>query len=175
MGTKSVALYSEWEIDQILNKLINKIWNESLPNSKQVYICVLNGAFMFFSDLMKKIDWDIEIDFIRVKSYNGENQGQINLIKDIELNIEGKEVFIVDELCDSGNTFKFLEQHLLQYNPLKINFVSLFKKKNTDFHNLTCVCELDDNVDWIWGYGMNRKDETGRNLPYITGSIIEID
>jgi hypoxanthine phosphoribosyltransferase len=176
MGTKSIALYSEREINQILDKLVNKIWSEtSLKQSQQVYICVLNGAYIFFSDLTKKIDWDIEVDFIRVKSYNKEEQDSVKLLKDIELNIEGKEVFIVDELCDSGNTFKFLEEHLQQYNPLKINFISLFKKKNTNIPNLACVCELDENIQWIWGYGLDREDGTGRNLPYITGKIIEID
>jgi hypoxanthine phosphoribosyltransferase len=171
---RRTVIYSELEISKIIDKLVDEIKIRTL-HENQVYICILNGAYMFFSDLTKKTHCDIEIDFIRVKSIYKNNKDSIEIIKDIELNIEGKEVFLIDELCDSGNTFKFLEDYLTKYKPLKINFVSLFKKRNINIPNLICVCDIDENIQSIWGYGFDRENGKGRNLPYISGNLLEID
>ena len=74
-------------------KFLGKNITKDLTNSSPVvFICILNGAFMFFSDLMKQIHIKSEIDFIRVKSYEAQNQQEIQIIKDIEVNIKGKTV-----------------------------------------------------------------------------------
>jgi hypoxanthine phosphoribosyltransferase len=68
------------------------------------FICVLNGGFMFFSDLVKLIKYPIKIDFIQCKSYNDMQQQELEITKDIDSDIQDHTVFIVDDILDSGNT-----------------------------------------------------------------------
>ena len=75
---------------QFLATIINK--DEFNHGKPIVFVGVLNGAFMFFSDLVKKIELPIEIDFVRVKSYDGQNRKEIKFTKDLEVDIKGKHV-----------------------------------------------------------------------------------
>jgi len=73
--------------------------NNVLP---PVLICILNGSIHFYSDLVRAMSIDCEIDFIRLKSYEGQdNSGGIKCTKDLELDLKGKRVYIVDDICDS--------------------------------------------------------------------------
>ena len=90
---------------QILNAKCNKY------GGGIVFVCVMKGGFMFFSDLVKKIDYPIEIDFIKCSSYDGQEQGSIQLHYDIETNVKDKTVFIVDDILDTGNTMNELIKH----------------------------------------------------------------
>ena len=86
-----------------------------------VFICVLNGGFMFFTDLVKQIDIDIEIDFIRAKSYEGkDNSGGVKITKGIETDLQGKRVYLVDDLIDTGETIKEILFYLEDYRPEEI-------------------------------------------------------
>ena len=78
-----------------------------------VMIGLLKGAFMFYSDLVRNMDIDVEVDFMRVKSYVAKNkQGDIQILKDLETPIKGKHVYIVDDILDSGNTMAALIDYL---------------------------------------------------------------
>jgi hypoxanthine phosphoribosyltransferase len=139
--------------DQV--RFLGKSLNQDLQNtSPVVFICILNGAFMFFSDLMKQIHVKSEIDFIRVKSYKAQTQQEIQIIKDIEINIKGKTVVLVDDLIDSGNTILKLIEHLQQYNPLEIKTVSLLKRYNSKFEPNYYAFHIHHN-EWFYGYGLD--------------------
>ena len=71
-----------------------------------VFVCIMKGGFMFFSDLVKNIGYPIEVDFIKCSSYTGQEQKELQLHYDIETNITDKTVFIVDDILDSGETMK---------------------------------------------------------------------
>jgi len=144
---------------KILGKTISQDLKDSSP---VVFICILNGAFMFFSDLMKQTHIKSEIDFIRVKSYDFQNQNEIQIIKDIEVNIKGKIVVLVDDLIDSGNTILKLIEHLQQYNPLEIKTVSLLKRYNSKFEPNYYAFHIHHN-EWFYGYGMDLEGYN-RNL-----------
>jgi len=136
-------------------KFLGKNITKDLTNSSPVvFICILNGAFMFFSDLMKQIHIKSEIDFIRVKSYEAQNQQEIQIIKDIEVNIKGKTVVLVDDLIDSGNTILKLIEHLQQYNPSEIKTVSLLKRYNSKFEPNYYAFHIHHN-EWFYGYGLD--------------------
>ena len=76
-----------------------------------VFVCVMKGGFMFFSDLIKKIKYPIEVDFVKCSSYDGQSQKVLEMHYDIETNVKDKTVFLVDDILDSGQTMKALVEH----------------------------------------------------------------
>lgn len=170
-------LFTEQELDSAIKKLAGKINDYVIhvagPKKEVVFICVLNGAFMFFSDLVKKLSFPLKIDFIRVKSYVGKESTEVKLTKDIEINISDKIVFIIDDIYDSGKTIKWITNHLRDkylWNeppPYAIYPVTLFKSKNSTF-NGTYGIELQDET-WLKGYGLDDENGFCRNFPFILG------
>ena len=133
-----------------------------------VFVCVMKGGFMFFSDLVKKIDYPIEIDFVRCSSYAGQEQGAIQLHYDIETNIKDKTVFIVDDILDSGQTMKFLIDHFKILGAINIETVSAVYKENVDFPDHLYIYKQPPNEDpWYVGYGMDDYKGYQRNLDTI--------
>ena len=146
------------EISQRVRELAEQISTDHIFNSDNilppVMICVLNGAYHFFSDLTHMMSIDCEVDFIRLKSYDGQdNSGGIIRVKDLELDLKGKRVYIVDDICDSGATM--LEALFMVNSRMaaEVKVVTLLKRKNgvgmTDFHGF----EIGD--EWVLGYGLD--------------------
>ena len=128
------------------------------------FICVLNGGFMFFSDLVKLIKYPIKIDFIQCKSYNDMQQQELEITKDIDSDIQDHTVFIVDDILDSGNTMKHLKTHLKYHGAKNIFTVTAIHKENVDFPFNYYIYKQPDNVNpWYVGYGMDDKGYN-RNL-----------
>jgi len=160
------VLFTELEL---LNKVGEIAFNlkKREHNLPPVFICVLNGAFMFFTDLVKHVS-ECEIDFINAKSYQGTTQGDIKIINSITVDIEGKDVYLVDDIYDSGNTIKLLIQHLTAYNPKSITPITLFKQCYSDNPDLIYGFELDGE-NWLVGYGLDDEKGLKRNLKHILG------
>jgi hypoxanthine phosphoribosyltransferase len=167
----TTVLFNEQQIQDAIKTLAQDLntttdyWAED-----NVFVGVLNGGFMFYTDLVKQINFNIECDFVRTKSYVT-NRSQIKpvVIKDTESDLENKNVFLIDDILDSGNTMKALLDHFLQKKPLSINIITLFVREGTKFENrfgkiYNCLYVKDDS--WLGGYGM---DDNGlhRNLPYV--------
>lgn len=155
-------LFTQEQIERATKSIAREIDTNPSPT---VLVCVLNGAFMFFSDLAKRITINCEIDFIRVKSYSNNVQGELSITKDIELDLKGKRVYLIDDIYETGKTLNFLKEHLSQYNPKEITFVTLFKRGTKHIPNLICGFDLTTDK-FIAGYGL---DDNGlkRNLPFI--------
>jgi hypoxanthine phosphoribosyltransferase len=135
---------------------------------------VLNGAFMFFTDLVKQIDIDCEIDFIQARSYQGQEQFDVKIIKDITTDITGKNVYIVDDILDSGNTLtKIIEYLGTHHKPRSITPVVLFKKHTNNWPVMYGI-ELTDEA-WLCGYGLDGENGLYRNRSVIFGKSEEID
>jgi hypoxanthine phosphoribosyltransferase len=139
-----------------------------------VFICLLNGGYMFFSDLTREIDFPIECEFMRVKSYiSKKKQGDIQITKDLETPVIGKHVYIVDDIYDTGNTMKAVAEYLHIKEPASINMVTLTKRKQNEHepmgipHIRSFYYGFEINDEWIVGYGCDREDGTGRNIPGI--------
>ena len=147
---------------QILNTRCNKY------GGGIVFVCVMKGGFMFFSDLVKKIDYPIEIDFIKCSSYDGQEQKSLQLHYDIETDIKDKTVFIIDDILDSGQTMKFLIDHFKTLGAKQVETVSAVYKENVDFPNHLCIYTQPENEDpWYVGYGMDDYKGYQRNLDTI--------
>ena len=160
-------LLSNTKLIQELTILSNKINSKCEEIGGGItFICVLNGGFMFFSDLVKRIKYPIKIDFIQCKSYNDMKQQELTIVKDIDSDIQDHTVFIVDDILDSGNTMKHLQTHFgpERHGAKNIFTVTAIHKENVDFPFNYYIYKQPENVNpWYVGYGMDDKGYN-RNL-----------
>jgi len=159
---------SEKELDIQIKILAKKINDEHRNTSVPVVlVCILNGGFMFFSDLVKQINVPIEIDFIRCKSYLGRQQGDLVVTKDLETKIKNKHVYLVDDILDSGNTMKAVSKFLAVKEPKTITPVVAIYKESGDFDKVFHILYQDSDSlfdPWYIGYGMDDEKGHNRNL-----------
>lgn len=158
------VLIPKYEIANRIKELAHQLEEHTAKYDNElppVFICVLNGAYKFFTDLVSEYHGICEIDFVRVKSYDGKNQGVIEIKKDIEVGLLGKNLYIIDDIIDSGNTMTALKEHFEKQNPNKISTISLLKRKENPYPIDLYGFEIDD--EWVVGYGL---DDNGlrRNL-----------
>ena len=161
-----IQLFSQQEIElktELLAKNISD--NHKGDITPIVMVCVLNGGFMFYTELVKSLTMDVECDFVRVKSYVSKNkQGDIQITKDLETPIKGKHVYLVDDIYDTGNTMLALIDFLKIKNPKSLNIVTLAKRKKTSpLPNMTFGFEVDE--EWLVGMGMDNEKGYCRNYP----------
>ena len=168
-----MVLFTEKEIQTRVKSLALEVSYKNNPeNSSRVMIGVLNGAFMFFTDLVRNMKVDCEIDFIQAKSYLGQVQDRVDILKDINIDIKDKDVFIVDDIYDSGNTMKRLVAHLQSKGAKSITPVTLFKRSYSYMEDLIYGFELQGE-SFLVGYGLDGKGGLKRNQAYITGEMID--
>ena len=133
-----------------------------------VFVCVMKGGFMFFSDLIKKIDYPIEVDFVKCSSYDGFEQKSIEMHYDIEINVKDKTIFLVDDILDSGNTMNELKDHYMKLGAKQVETVSAVYKENLDFPDHFFIYKQPEGVNpWYIGYGMDGPKGYSRNLDTI--------
>ena len=163
---------SEKELDFKIKLLAKQISDEHRNDpTPVVLVCILNGGFMFFSDLVKQINIPIEIDFIRCKSYFGRKQGDLVVTKDLETSIKGKHVYLVDDIIDSGHTMKFLMDKFLERGAIHVTPIATIFKENVVIQDAFCILRYPQDSPWFVGYGMDNEDGTGRNI----NTILELD
>ena len=165
-----ITLFTELEIQNKVGEIAYKL-KKRQHDEPPVFICVLNGAFMFFTDLVKHMG-DCHIDFIRAKSYENQSQGEIRILKSIDMDIKGKDVYLIDDIYDSGNTMNRLTKHLKNFNPKSITPVTLFKKEFSHNENLVWGFELSKEY-FLVGYGLDGEQGLKRNQKFITGILAE--
>ena len=133
-----------------------------------VFVCVMKGGFMFFSDLIKKVNYPIEVDFIKCSSYDGQQQKDLAIHYDIEADVTDKTVFIVDDILDSGETMKMLKSHFLAHGAEQVEIVSAVYKENVDFPKHFYIYRQSEGVNpWYIGYGMDGPKGYSRYLDTI--------
>jgi hypoxanthine phosphoribosyltransferase len=161
-----MILFTSKQIQDKVTEMAHTIDFKHTSNDEVVMICVLNGGVMFFSDLVRNMSTDVEFDFMRAKSYNGQDQGVVHITKDIEADIEGKTVYVVDDFYDSGTTLDSIVNHLSSFNPKTIEVVTLLTRDISPIPDYPLHYGFIIQDEWVVGYGMdNNKKE--RNLNYI--------
>ncbi len=161
------VLYTMEEIQKRIKELGEEISND-YKGEELIVVCILKGAAFFTTDLVKNIDCEMIIDFMRVSSYTGtESSGIITLKQDLEEDIEGKNVLIVEDIIDTGRTLNTLKTELINRKPKSLKVVTLLDKKERR------VVDLDADYvgfsipnKFVVGYGFD-IDEKYRNIPYI--------
>jgi hypoxanthine phosphoribosyltransferase len=168
-----MVLFTQAEIETRVKSLALEVSYKNNPeNSSRVMIGVLNGAFMFFADLVRNMKVDCEIDFMQAKSYLGQVQDRVDILKDVSIDLTGKDVFIVDDIYDSGNTMKRLIAHLQTKGAKSITPVTLFRRSYSYMDGLMYGFELS-NEAWLVGYGLDATNGYKRNQKFITGVLME--
>jgi hypoxanthine phosphoribosyltransferase len=132
-----------------------------------VFIGLLKGCFMFYSDFIKNLDFPLECDFMRVKSYAGKKQGDVQILKDIEIPIKGKHVYIIDDILDTGNTLKYVIKYLESKSPHKVSIITLIKRENSPIFKIPSHHIFTIHDEWICGYGLDDEKGYYRNIPHI--------
>lgn len=116
------------EIVDICKTIGNQL-TKKFAGKNPIVSCVLKGAAPFHSELMKHLDMQIEADYIQVKSYVGtQSTGKINIKKDLDFDIAGRDVIIVEDIVDTGTTLSCLKAELEKRNPNSLTFVALLDK-----------------------------------------------
>jgi hypoxanthine phosphoribosyltransferase len=159
-------LFSLKEID-FKTKVIAKQISAEHQGDKTpvVMVGLLNGAFMFYADLVRNMTIDVECDFMRVKSYvNRHKQGDIQILKDLETPIKGKHVYLVDDIYDSGNTMKAVIEYLEVKHPASISIVTLLTRKTSGTPSVPFYNGFKIDDEWVVGYGCDDERGFSRNL-----------
>jgi hypoxanthine phosphoribosyltransferase len=155
------------EINKAVGEVAHRI-NSELKDKKPLFLAVLNGSFMFASDLMKKLTIDCEISFVKVSSYHGiSTTGSVKQLIGLNEEIKGRTVVIIEDIVDTGLTIEAVVKQLEEMEPAEIKIATLLYKpeayrKKID---LDYVAIMVPN-DFLVGYGLD-YDGLGRNLPDI--------
>ena len=161
---KLTQIISEKAIMERVHQIAGDISNQ-YKSEIPILIGILNGSFIFASDLIRAMKIDCEIDFIKVSSYSGtKSKGTVHLRKDISADITDRHVIIVEDIIDSGLTIRFIRDRLLDAQPKSVSIVTLLMKPD--------LAEIDFDVNWVGfeipphyvvGYGLD-YDQKFRNL-----------
>jgi hypoxanthine phosphoribosyltransferase len=155
---------SEKEILDAIRQTAIKM-EQDLKDLQPLFICVLNGAFMFASDLLKLFDFPCEITFIRLKSYEGtQTDGRIKEVQGLIENIENRHVVILEDIIDTGHTIARLKTYIQSQQPASFRIASLLFKPDALLNDIQPdYAALRIPNDFIVGYGLD-YDGLGRNL-----------
>lgn len=164
---KSILL-TEQQLSKIVKNLGEQISNDYKGKNLMI-VGVLKGSVLFMADLMKSITIDCKIDFMSVSSYGGgtKSSGAVKIIKDLDIDLTGYDLLIVEDILDSGNTLSYLKNLLLSRNPASIKICTLLDKPDRRTANISA--DYVGSVipdEFVVGYGLD-YDEYYRNLPYV--------
>ena len=156
---------SEQEIQKRIAELGEQM-SRDFDGKKPVLLGVLNGSFIFLSDLIRYMNIDVEMDFIRISSYGDarESSGHIKVLKPLNADIKDRAVIVVEDIVDSGLSVEFLQKMLSAFGPRELRFVTLLSKpsKNKVKIKLDYVgFEIEDK--YVVGYGLDDR-QLKRNL-----------
>jgi hypoxanthine phosphoribosyltransferase len=160
--------YPEAEIQQDIDVVASKINWDMREVKVPLFLCILNGSFMFAADLLKRIDFPCEVSFVKLTSYQGTSTtGVINQLIGLNENIEGRTVIIVEDIVDTGITLSKLYAELQSLKPQTIRIATLLFKPGA-YKGSIKIDYIGKSIpnDFIVGYGLD-YDGLGRNLPDI--------
>jgi hypoxanthine phosphoribosyltransferase len=164
---KSVLLTQQQIAERVAE--MGKEITEDYKGKNLVLVTVLKGAAVFLSDLMRSIDTHAEIDFMVVSSYGAatSSSGVVRIMRDIEIPLEDKDVLVVEDILDSGNTLQYIKEVITGKNPKSIKIATLLNKPARR------MAEIEADYtgfvvpdEFVIGYGLD-YNEKYRNLPYI--------
>lgn len=161
-----VISYPESEIQQDIDVVASKInWDFKNDNDIPVFLCILNGSFMFAADLMKRINFASEVSFVKFSSYAGtKSTGCVNQLIGLNSNLKGRSIIVVEDIVETGNTLTALFKELYKLEPKCVKVATLLFKPNC-FKADIKIDYIGRSIpnDFIVGYGLD-YDGIGRNL-----------
>jgi len=162
-------LISEQEIQARVRELGRQINAAYGDGDRLLLVCVLKGAFMFLADLVRHLEVRHEVDFMEISSYGAGtvSSGVVRILLDLEQNVEGRHVLIVEDIIDSGRTLDYITRNLQTRRPASVRVCTLLSKpsrREIDVPLAFVGFEIPD--EFVLGYGLDYAEEY-RNLPFI--------
>lgn len=162
------VLIDEEELKAIMTRLGSRI-TEDYAGKNLLLVSVLKGSVVFMTDLMREIKLPCRIDFMAVSSYGSgaKSTGVVKIVKDLDKDIAGYDVLIVEDILDSGRTLSYIQKLLLSRRPASLRVCTLLDKpsrRETDVNPDYVGAIIED--EFVIGYGLD-YDERYRNLPYV--------
>ena len=169
---KEFALYlSAEQIAAAIKKLAVQL-NKELADKDVLFVGILNGSFLFAADLFRLMEFDCQITFLKLASYEGTfSTGKVKRLIGLEQDIRGKTIVIIEDIVDTGVTLDFILKQLNGYGPKDIKFVTLLFKPEAYIKQqpIDYVCfEIPDK--FVIGYGLDYNG-FGRNLQHIYSAV----
>lgn len=147
---------------QQLGKKISKDYKGRVP----ILIGILNGAFVFMTDLLRNITIDCEVDFLKLSSYGDAkiSSGNVKMIKELNCQVEGRDIIVVEDVIDSGLSIDFMKKLILELNPKSFNVAALlYKQKSIKIHTHIAYIGFKVPNKFVIGYGLDYAQKA-RNL-----------
>ena len=165
------VLVTEEQLKEVNERLGAKI-TEDFKDKNLLVVGILKGSIYFMTDLTRYIDLPLKLDFLAVSSYGGgtSSSGAVKILKDIDINLEGYDILLVEDILDSGRTLHYVCEMLKTRKLKSVSIVTLLDKPERRVVDLTpdyVGCQVPD--EFVVGYGLD-YDQKYRNLPYI-GSL----
>lgn len=171
---KVEALIKDSDINKRVTQLGQIISASYIDTNKLIVVGLLRGSFMFIADLVRKLDVPVEVDFITVSSYGSgmSSSGNVKILKDLDGDISGQDVLLVEDIVDTGKTLEAVIEMLETRMPNSIKVCALLNKQSRRISNIKADWigfEIPD--EFVVGYGID-YDQRNRNLPFI-GKVIK--
>ena len=161
------VLINETRIEKRLDEMAKQI-DKDYEGKEIILVGILKGSVVFMVELAKRLKTKVQFEFIEVSSYEGtESTGKIKIKKDLQNDIEGKDVLIVEDIIDTGNTLSYLKEYFQEKNPNSLKIATLLSKPSRRIKELDVEYigfKIEDK--FVIGYGLDYNQKY-RNLPYI--------
>jgi len=156
------------DVHELVKRMAQRI-SEDYRGRELVLIAVLKGAFIFLADLVRELTLPVKIDFIQTSSYGAatRSSGAVRLVKDVDVDIRGKDVLLVEDIVDTGVTVNWLLEHLASFQPRSLDVCALLDKRER--REVTVPIAYTGHITqegFLVGYGLDYAEEY-RHLPGI--------
>ena len=162
------TLFSEQNILQQIEKISTEIEKDYCNQPDLLVLIVMKGAFLFGSDILKRLKLNVRVEFIEISSYGerGTTPGKITIVKEPNVEFNNQHILIIEDIIDTGQTADFLHTYLMKKKPASLNWCVLLQKPNPPENVIPKYVAFQAPDKFLIGYGLDYK-ELYRNLPYI--------
>jgi hypoxanthine phosphoribosyltransferase len=152
------------EIDKAVTRVAEQL-NERYEGRTPIFLGVLSGSFLFLADLVRKVNFENQLAFVKISSYNGtESTGNVKQLIGVDFDIEGRDIIIVEDIVETGHSMNYLLDYLGKKNPASISICTLFFKPEKFLYEYNIdYTALSIGNEFIVGYGLD-YNQLGRNL-----------
>ena len=158
------VLITAEEIDKAVTRVAEQL-NERYEGRTPIFLGVLSGSFLFLADLVRKVNFENQLAFVKISSYDGtESTGNVKQLLGVDFDIEGRDIIIVEDIVETGHSMNYLLDYLGKKNPASISICTLFFKPEKFLYEYNIdYTALSIGNEFIVGYGLD-YNQLGRNL-----------
>ena len=152
------------DIDKAVTRVAEQL-NERYEGRTPIFLGVLSGSFLFLADLVRKVNFENQLAFVKISSYNGtESTGNVKQLIGVDFDIEGRDIIIVEDIVETGHSMNYLLDYLGKKNPASVSICTLFFKPEKFLYKYNIdYTALSIGNEFIVGYGLD-YNQLGRNL-----------